>query len=178
MGNSGVSALLALIGVMLLWPSVLTKSVSSKLQPADSVSPPAGQGEEHPHVVKRSTQNCDKTFDSYCLNRGQCMLLVDIDQHFCKCERGFYGPRCANPELVFKPIGEEHIILIIFCVTLLIIGLAGALYFFCKWYKKNRFPHRQRQQGYKGVQSTQCVTPTHTPMASRGKSQPGFSPLF
>uniref|UniRef100_A0A665WGF3 EGF-like domain-containing protein n=1 Tax=Echeneis naucrates TaxID=173247 RepID=A0A665WGF3_ECHNA len=123
-------------GVMLLWPSVLTKSVSSKLQPADSVSPPrscvSGQGEEHPHVVKRSTQNCDKTFDSYCLNRGQCMLLVDIDQHFCKCERGFYGPRCANPELVFKPIGEEHIILIIFCVTLLIIGLAGALYFFCK----------------------------------------------
>ncbi|XP_031161632.1 proepiregulin isoform X1 [Sander lucioperca] len=154
MGNSKPSALLSLIaGVMLLWPYVLTKSVSSRLQTADSTSLSAGHGEEHPHVVKRSIQNCDSTFDSYCLNNGQCMLLVDINEHHCKCGRGFYGPRCSNPEFLVKPMGEEQIIVTIFCVTLLIIGLAGALYFFCKWYKKNRFPHQQKRQGYKGVQT-------------------------
>ncbi|XP_049435003.1 proepiregulin-like [Epinephelus fuscoguttatus] len=151
MGNSKPSALLSLIGVMLLWPYVLTKSVSSRLQTPDSSSLSAGQGEERPHVVKRSTQNCDSTFDSYCMNNGQCMLLVDINEHHCKCERGFYGPRCSNPELVVQPMGEEQIIVTVFCVSLLIIGLAGALYFCCKWYKKNT--RQQKRQGYKGVQT-------------------------
>uniref|UniRef100_A0A3B4VL15 Epiregulin n=2 Tax=Seriola dumerili TaxID=41447 RepID=A0A3B4VL15_SERDU len=152
MGNSKASALLSLIGVMLLWPYVLTKSVSSRLQTADSASLPAGQGEERPHVVKRSTQSCDSKFDTYCLNNGQCMLLVDMNEHHCKCERGFYGPRCAHPELVVQRMGDEQIIVTIFCVSLLIIGLAGVLYFCCKWYKKNRFRRHQKQQGYRGVQ--------------------------
>ncbi|XP_070821272.1 proepiregulin-like [Chaetodon trifascialis] len=145
--NSKPSALLSLIGLMLLWPYVLTKSVSS------SASLSAGQGEERPHVVKRSTQTCNTTFDKYCLNHGQCMLLVDINEHHCKCERGFYGPRCGNPELVVQPMGEEQIIVTIFCVSLLIIGLSGALYFCCKWYKKKKFPRQQKRHGYKGVQS-------------------------
>ncbi|XP_029296629.1 proepiregulin-like [Cottoperca gobio] len=153
MGNSKPSAIIFLIGVMLLWPYVLTKSVSSRLQPADSTSLTAGQGEERPHVVKRSTQNCDSTFESYCMNNGQCMLLVDIQEHHCKCEAGFYGPRCSNLELVVQPVKEEQIIVTIFCVTLLIIGLAGVLYFCCKWYKKNKFPRQQKRQGYKGVQT-------------------------
>nr|XP_046244003.1 proepiregulin-like [Scatophagus argus] len=140
------SALLSLIGVMLLWPYVLTKSVSS------SASLSAGKGEERHHVVKRTTQNCDSTFDKYCLNNGQCMLIVELKEHHCKCERGFYGPRCGNLELVVQPMGEEQIIVTIFCVILLIIGLSGALYFCCKWCKKNRFPRQQKQQGCKGVQ--------------------------
>ncbi|KAM7415855.1 hypothetical protein PAMA_018087 [Pampus argenteus] len=147
------SALLSLMCVMLLWPYVLTKNVTSKLQPTDSIPLTTGHKEERPHVGKRSTQKCDSTFDKYCLNNGQCMLLVDINEHHCKCESGFYGPRCSNPELVFQPTGEEQIIVIIFCVCLLIIGLAGVLYFCCKWYKKNRFPRQPKQQGYKGVQA-------------------------
>lgn len=141
--NRKSSALLSLIGVMLLWPYVLTKSVSS------GTSLSAGQGAERPHVVKRSAQNCDSTFDNYCLNNGKCMLLVDIDEHHCKCESGYYGHRCSKVELVFQPMGEEQIILIIFCVSLLIIGLSGALYFCCKWYKKNKYPRQQKRQGYR-----------------------------
>ncbi|XP_042343439.1 proepiregulin-like [Plectropomus leopardus] len=151
MRTSKPSALLSLLGVMLLWPYVFTKSVSPRLQTTDSSSLPAGQGEEHPHVVRRSTQNCDSSFDSYCMNNGHCMLLVDMYVCVCVCDRGFYGPRCNNPELVFQPMGEGQIIVTIFCVTLLIVGLAGALYFCCKWYKKN--PRQQTQQGYKGVQT-------------------------
>ncbi|XP_051279235.1 proepiregulin [Dicentrarchus labrax] len=147
MGNSKASALLSLIGVMLLWPYVLTRSVTS------SASLSAGQGEERHHVVKRSIHKCESTFDNFCLNNGQCMLLVDINEPHCKCERGFYGPRCSNVDLVIQPMAEEQIILTVFCVSLLIIGLAGALYFCCKWYKKNKFPRQQKQQGYR-VQST------------------------
>ncbi|GAA6226465.1 proepiregulin-like [Lates japonicus] len=153
MGNSKTSALLSLVGVMLLWPYALTKSVSSRLQTADSVSLTAGQGEERPHVVKRSIQRCNSTFDNFCLNHGQCILLVDINEHHCKCERGYNGPRCANLELVIQPMREEQIIVTVFCVSLLIIGLTGALYFCYKWYKKNKFPRHQKRQGYKGVQT-------------------------
>ncbi|XP_054467689.1 proepiregulin-like [Anoplopoma fimbria] len=151
MGKNKPSALLSLIGVMLLLPYVFTRSVSSRLQTADSTSLTGGG--ERPHVVKRSTQNCDSTFESYCMNKGQCMLLVDINEHHCKCEKGFYGPRCSKLELVVQQIAEEQIIVTIFCVVLLIIGLAGALYFCCKWYKKNKFPRQQKRQGYKGVQT-------------------------
>ncbi|XP_041644083.1 proepiregulin-like [Cheilinus undulatus] len=141
MGNRKSSALLSLIGVMLLWPYVFTKSVSSRLQTEDSASLSAGQGEERPHVVKRSAQSCDSSFDEYCLNNGKCMMLVDLNEHHCRCEVGFYGHRCEKMELVFQPTGEGQIILTVFCVFLLMTGLAGALYFCCKWCKKNRFSH-------------------------------------
>ncbi|XP_068594845.1 proepiregulin-like [Brachionichthys hirsutus] len=152
--NRNTSALLSLIGVMLLWPCALTKSFSS------STSPSTVQGEGSPRVVKRSTQSCDSTYDNYCLNHGQCMLLVDIDEHHCKCEGGFYGPRCSNMELVFQPMREEQIIIIIFCVCLLIVGLSGTLYFCCKWYKK-RSSHQQKMQGYKEV-LTKCRKQANT----------------
>ncbi|TNM89498.1 hypothetical protein fugu_003732 [Takifugu bimaculatus] len=54
------------------------------------------------------------------------------------CEAGFYGPRCGNLEFVIQPVTEEQIVAAVFCVSLLLIGLAGALFFFYKWYKKNR----------------------------------------
>ncbi|XP_077571392.1 proepiregulin-like [Stigmatopora nigra] len=149
-----VSGLLSIFGVMLLWPIILTKSISSILQMthADS-SVSSGLLKERPHLVKRSSQTCDSTYASYCMNGGQCMLLVDVNEHHCKCHGGFYGPRCSNLELVFKPMGEEQIIFIIFCVTLLGVGLAGLLYFCCKWYKKNKCGPQLKRQGYKGVQT-------------------------
>ncbi|XP_051923272.1 proepiregulin-like [Hippocampus zosterae] len=148
-----VSALLSTFGVMLLWPFALTKSMSSTLHAthADS-SMSAGHGEERSHVVKRFTQNCDSSYANYCMNGGQCMLLVDVKEHHCKCHSGFYGPRCSNLELVFKPVGEVQLVFIIFCVTLLIMGLAGALFCCCK-YKKNKCNPKQKRHGYKGVQT-------------------------
>lgn len=50
-----------------------------------------------------------------------------------RCEGGYYGPRCGTVELVMKPMAEEQIVLIVFCVGLLIVGLSGALYLCCKW---------------------------------------------
>ncbi|KAG7278262.1 hypothetical protein CRUP_036339 [Coryphaenoides rupestris] len=68
-----------------------------------------------------------------------------------RCERGYYGPRCAHIELVFQPMKEEQLVLVGVCVVLLIIGLSGAFYFFYKWYRGNRAPHPQKRQGYVGV---------------------------
>ncbi|XP_028313826.1 proepiregulin-like [Gouania willdenowi] len=153
MGTSRPLALLPLIGVALIWPCVFTKSFSPRLHAADGSSLSAVQSEERHHVVKRSSQPCSDSFDKYCLNKGQCMFLVEVNEHHCKCERGHYGPRCETLELVVQPMGEEQTIAIIFCVCLLIVGVAGALYFCCKWCKKKKFPVQSKRHGYKGVQT-------------------------
>uniref|UniRef100_A0A3B5AUH1 EGF-like domain-containing protein n=1 Tax=Stegastes partitus TaxID=144197 RepID=A0A3B5AUH1_9TELE len=90
-----------------------------------------GPGGERHHVVKRMTGSCDSTFDNYCLNHGQCMLLPDCCSG-CRCVGGYHGPRCGTMDFVVQPLAEEQVIVIVFCVSLLIIGLAGALYFCCK----------------------------------------------
>ncbi|XP_076010170.1 proepiregulin-like isoform X1 [Genypterus blacodes] len=153
MGKKRPAALLPIIGFMLFWPHVLTKSASSKPQTAADFSPSAVQEEERPRVEKLMTQNCDGTMENFCFNNGQCMFLVDLNEHSCMCESGFSGHRCSHMVLVYKPLGEEQIIATVFCVVLLIIGLAGALYFCCKWYKKKRIRRQQTQQGYRGVQT-------------------------
>ncbi|XP_068423017.1 proepiregulin-like [Clinocottus analis] len=153
MGNNKPLALLSLIGVMLLWPSVLTRSLSSGLQAAGSASLSAGPAAQRPLLVRRSVQNCDSSFDSYCMNSGQCLLLLDLNEHHCKCVRGFYGPRCSQLELVVQPVAEEQLVVILFCAALLVLGLSGVLYFCCKWHKKNKFPCQPKRQGYKGVQT-------------------------
>ncbi|XP_029019703.1 proepiregulin-like isoform X1 [Betta splendens] len=150
--RGGTRTLLSLIGLMLLWPSVLTKSIASTLNHVASVSLSPGQREERPHVAKRSTQSCDSSFDGYCLNNGQCMLLVDINEHHCNCDLGFYGHRCAEVDFVSRPMGETQIIFITFCVILLILGLAGVLYFFWKWYK-NRLMSQQKAAGSRAAQT-------------------------
>ncbi|KAM8865805.1 proepiregulin-like isoform 1-T1 [Synchiropus picturatus] len=151
MWKSKLSALYSVLGVMLLWPDILAKTVVLKLQHADVETPPAEHREERPPMVRRSAQSCDSTFDHYCLNNGQCMLLVDINEHHCKCDSGFYGPRCSHPELSVKPMEEKQLIMVIFCVALLLLGTAGLIYFCWKWCKKNKFP--RQCQGDKGVQS-------------------------
>ncbi|XP_069379152.1 proepiregulin-like [Paralichthys olivaceus] len=88
----------------------------------DAVVGYAGQWGQRPHVVKRSTKSCDSTYDNYCLNKGQCKFLVDINEHHCKCEKGHYGLRCASLEFLIQPAGEGQITVTVFCVSLLITG--------------------------------------------------------
>uniref|UniRef100_A0A3P9NVZ8 Proepiregulin-like n=1 Tax=Poecilia reticulata TaxID=8081 RepID=A0A3P9NVZ8_POERE len=104
--------------------------------------------EERPHMTKRSTTSCEKEYDTYCFNNGQCILLEDMKEHHCKCKKGFYGPRCATPELVGRPVDEEQVVVILFSVTLLMIGLGGALYFF---YNRRKRGQHQRFSNISGV---------------------------
>ncbi|KAM3611462.1 uncharacterized protein V6R79_018912 [Siganus canaliculatus] len=101
--SSKPSALFPLLGVMLLWPDVLTRSISSSV----SMTMSAGQGEERPHVAKRSTQMCDSSFDQYCLNNGQCMLLVDVNEHHCVSGASM-DPGVATWSLSFSHWGKSR----------------------------------------------------------------------
>ncbi|RVE67975.1 hypothetical protein OJAV_G00087050, partial [Oryzias javanicus] len=152
MENCKLSALLSLIGgILFILPHCFGKNVPIRLQTGDNSSLSEGKGEGRPRVT-RSAVACDSGFDEFCMNNGKCMLLVDLNERHCRCDIGFYGPRCSIPEMVHQKMAEEEIVLIVFCVGLLLIGLAGASYFFFKWYKKNKFPRQQKRQGYTGVQ--------------------------
>uniref|UniRef100_A0AAZ3PX23 EGF-like domain-containing protein n=1 Tax=Oncorhynchus tshawytscha TaxID=74940 RepID=A0AAZ3PX23_ONCTS len=159
MRNPQSSILLSFLGLLLVWPDVHSTDVLSSTQPAPT-SPPcshceagttADQEQSRPHMEKVMIRKCDSNLESYCLN-GECLLLLDLNEHHCKCERGYYGPRCAHLEMVFQPMKEEHVILMVVCAGLLFIGIAGAFYFFCRWYKRNRCPPQQKQQTYQEVQ--------------------------
>ncbi|KAK0135413.1 Proepiregulin [Merluccius polli] len=131
---------------MLIWPSALSD------HGAGGVSNEPGP--QRPRVERSAMESCGSAAQqNYCFNRGQCMLLVDFNEYHCKCEEGYYGPRCAHLDLVFQPMGEEQLALVVVCVVLLIIGLSGVFYFFFKWYKRNRSTRSQKSQGYMGVES-------------------------
>ncbi|CAB1319227.1 unnamed protein product [Coregonus sp. 'balchen'] len=82
----------------------------SQPQPAPPVRQQQQQEQSRPRMEKVMIQKCDSSLESYCLN-GECLLLLDINEHHCKCEMGYYGPRCAHLEMVFQPMREEHVIL-------------------------------------------------------------------
>lgn len=143
--------ILSFMYVVLLWPQVKSVSVPSRESTADFTS--ADEREQRPPVVKRSVHGCGIGFDKYCFNNGQCMFLAELNTNSCQCELGFQGSRCEEPQLVSKPMREDQVALIIVCVVLMAIGLAGILYFFCKWYRRNRLPQQQKPWRYTGVQT-------------------------
>ncbi|XP_029573913.1 proepiregulin isoform X1 [Salmo trutta] len=159
MRNPQPPILLSFLALLLVWPDVHSTDVLSSTQPAPTspasshceAETTADQEQSRPHMEKVMRQKCDSSVESYCLN-GECLLLLDLNEHHCKCERGYYGPRCAHLEMVFQPMKEEHVILMVVCGGLLFIGVAGAFYFFCRWYKRNRCPPQQKQQTYQEVQ--------------------------
>uniref|UniRef100_A0A3Q2ZUA3 Proepiregulin-like n=1 Tax=Kryptolebias marmoratus TaxID=37003 RepID=A0A3Q2ZUA3_KRYMA len=104
-----------------------------------SVPPVSGQGEEkleRPLVENRSITSCGSNFNSYLCSSGHVCVCVCVcvccfvivphhSQPFCLCN----SPKLSTG----YPLQEEQIVTIIICVILLIIGLAGALYFCCSF---------------------------------------------
>ncbi|KAJ0067665.1 hypothetical protein NL108_009781 [Boleophthalmus pectinirostris] len=156
MRNKQLSVLLSFIYAVLLWPPTQTKNTPPRVSTGDVTYAGDTFDPEHergrPHVAKRSILSCDTSFDNYCLNNGQCMFIVDLNENHCKCELGYLGSRCEQPQLVVKPMKQEELALIIVCVVLVILGLAGALYFFCKWYRRKQLPQQQKRLRYTAVQ--------------------------
>ncbi|KAM4808638.1 proepiregulin-like [Rhinophrynus dorsalis] len=91
---------------------------------------------------------CKREMDNYCLN-GQCIYHVDLDEHSCRCERGYSGSRCAHSELVFRPMNQEYLAITIFLAILLLLAVAVALFFAHQWYKNKKL--RQSSTDYKEV---------------------------
>ncbi|CAL8250022.1 unnamed protein product [Boreogadus saida] len=143
--------LLSLSGLMLVWPSALSDT-GAREHTAGSVSAYNEMGQQRRRVERSPIESCGSDHQNYCFNHGKCMLLVDMNEHHCKCERGYYGTRCAHMELVFQPMKEEQWVLVAVCVVMLLIGLTGALYFFFKWYRRNKCPLPKKRAGYMGVE--------------------------
>ena len=55
------------------------------------VNPKAGQ-----HSVIQSESPCDKEYNKFCLNGGECFYLVDEDFVGCNCTWSFGGKRCEK----------------------------------------------------------------------------------
>ncbi|XP_030227310.1 epigen isoform X1 [Gadus morhua] len=157
--------LLFLSGLMLVWPSALSDT-GAREHTAGSVSAynvkgnaenvkllyRSEMGQQRRRVERSPIESCGSDHQNYCFNHGKCMLLVDMNEHHCKCERGYYGHRCAQMELVFQPMKEEQWVLVAVCVVMLLIGMTGALYFFFKWYRRNKCPLPKKRAGYMGVE--------------------------
>lgn len=106
-----------------------------------------------PRVAPVKISSCKEEMQDYCWN-GQCMYLVDLDEHYCRCDKGYTGTRCTHTELVQKPPIEEYLALTIFLTFLLLLAIAVALFFAYKWYKNKKLSQPTKE--YKEV-TTQNV---------------------
>nr|DBA28789.1 TPA: hypothetical protein GDO54_009088 [Pyxicephalus adspersus] len=91
---------------------------------------------------------CSPEMSNYCIN-GQCLYHEEADEHYCQCERGYLGLRCAHSELSTQPPNEEYLALIIFLTSMLLIVAVMAVFFALKWYKLKKSV--QSVQKYKEV---------------------------
>ncbi|KAJ8413899.1 hypothetical protein AAFF_G00064970 [Aldrovandia affinis] len=102
-----------------------------------------------PQVERVMIQKCNSSMDGYCFH-GECMFLLDLDEHHCRCQQGYSGNRCAHLALVIQPLTQESLILTVVCVALAVLGITGAAYLFYKWCKRSRGPPGEKQ--YQEVQ--------------------------
>uniref|UniRef100_A0A8C5MYQ8 Proepiregulin n=1 Tax=Leptobrachium leishanense TaxID=445787 RepID=A0A8C5MYQ8_9ANUR len=106
-----------------------------------------------PRAAPVKVATCKGEMEDFCWN-GQCMYLVDLDEHYCRCDKGYTGTRCTHTELVKQPLSEEYLALTIFLTLLLLLAIAVALFFAYKWYKNKKLSQPIKE--YKEV-STQNV---------------------
>ncbi|KAM4707709.1 proepiregulin [Discoglossus pictus] len=101
-----------------------------------------------PRVAPVKLAKCAPHMDSYCWN-GQCMYIVELEEHYCKCDTGYRGLRCVDSELSIQPMSQEYVALTIFVTVLLLLAIAIASFFAYKWYKNKKL--RQPSNEYKEV---------------------------
>ncbi|XP_048857383.1 proepiregulin-like [Brienomyrus brachyistius] len=154
MGDIKASLFLALYGLFLLGCYVDTTSSPPTCGPGQ-----CSKSQDPPLVQRVMFQKCNSSLD-YCIH-GECIQLEDIPEPHCKCPSGYFGPRCEHLDLdksIQPTISEEHIILTVMCVGLLLIGIAGLLYFSIKWTQKNRRPPPEKNiSGSADGLSNSCV---------------------
>ncbi|XP_040183674.1 proepiregulin [Rana temporaria] len=103
---------------------------------------------ENPHGFTLKVSKCAPEMSNYCIN-GQCLYHEEADEHYCQCERGYLGLRCAHSELVKQPLNEEYLALIVFLTSMLLLVTVLAVFFALKWYRLKK--SSQPDQKYMGV---------------------------
>ncbi|KAM4672399.1 proepiregulin [Amazona ochrocephala] len=67
----------------------------------------------------------------YCFH-GQCVYIVDLNEHYCRCDVGFSGVRCVHSELVRQPLSKEYVALTVIVVLLFLVAISIASYYICR----------------------------------------------
>ncbi|KAG8593303.1 hypothetical protein GDO81_000789 [Engystomops pustulosus] len=90
---------------------------------------------------------CAADIKNYCVN-GQCLYLLDEDEHYCRCEQGYMGLRCTDTDIVRKTMTEEYLALTIFLTALLLLAISLVVFFAYKWYtlKKSSQPNQKYKE--------------------------------
>ncbi|XP_064005745.1 proepiregulin isoform X2 [Pogoniulus pusillus] len=100
------------------------------------------QRENSPRVAQVGITRCKPEMKDYCFH-GQCVYIVDLDEHYCRCDVGFSGVRCVHSELVRQPLSKEYVALTVIIVLLFLGALCVAAYYICRRMKqlKSLGPH-------------------------------------
>ncbi|XP_043829412.1 proepiregulin [Dromiciops gliroides] len=114
--------------------------------------------ENSPRVAQVAITKCEEDMQGYCLH-GQCSYVVDMSQHVCRCELGYTGSRCEHFLLtVHKPLSKEYVVLTVILVFLVLIIIAGSIYYFLRWYKNRK--SKESNKEYERVTSNDEKNPT------------------
>uniref|UniRef100_A0A803WGY7 Proepiregulin n=1 Tax=Ficedula albicollis TaxID=59894 RepID=A0A803WGY7_FICAL len=89
------------------------------------------QTENSPRVAQVGITRCKPEMKDYCFH-GQCVYIVDLDEHYCRCDVGFSGVRCVHSELVRQPLSKEYVALTVIVVLLFLAALSLAGYYICR----------------------------------------------
>ncbi|XP_066042827.1 proepiregulin [Chamaea fasciata] len=95
------------------------------------------QTENSPRVAQVGITRCKPEMKDYCFH-GQCVYIVDLDEHYCRCDVGFSGVRCVHSELVRQPLSKEYVALTVIVVLLFLTALSLASYYICRRYRNKR----------------------------------------
>ncbi|XP_064507409.1 proepiregulin isoform X2 [Pseudopipra pipra] len=91
------------------------------------------QTENSPRVAQVGITRCKPEMKDYCFH-GQCVYIVDLDEHYCRCDVGFSGVRCVHSELVRQPLSKEYVALTVIVVLLFVAAISLASYYI---YRRN-----------------------------------------
>ncbi|KAM9381569.1 proepiregulin [Phaethornis superciliosus] len=106
------------------------------------------QTENSPRVAQVGITRCKPEMKDYCFH-GQCVYIVDLDEHYCRCDVGFSGVRCVHSELVRQPLSKEYVALTVIVVLLFLAAISIAIYYICRRYRNKR--RRTNASEYKEV---------------------------
>ncbi|NXO00556.1 EREG protein, partial [Rhinopomastus cyanomelas] len=95
------------------------------------------QTENSPRVAQVGITRCKPEMKDYCFH-GQCVYVVDLDEHYCRCDVGFSGVRCVHSELVRQPLSKEYVALTVIVVLLFLVAASIASYYICRRYRNKR----------------------------------------
>ncbi|XP_061445831.1 proepiregulin isoform X2 [Rhineura floridana] len=94
-----------------------------------------------PRVAQVEITSCRSEMQNYCFN-GQCIYLVSLNAHHCRCHKGYFGDRCSHStldsKLVIQPLSNEYLALTIILVMLFFIAILVASYYFYRWYQNKK----------------------------------------